>query len=52
MSCKEYNNFQDSKFIVMISDFKIFPNYAFEIAENWHNVGLTVILRILQLKYS
>ena len=36
----------------MISDFKIFPNYAFEIAENWHNVDLTVILRILQLKHS
>ena len=36
----------------MISDFKIFPNNAFDMAENWYNVGLTVILHISQLKYS
>ena len=36
----------------MIRDFKIFPNNAFDMAENWYNVGLTVILCILQLKYS
>ena len=51
-ACKQYNNFQDSKFLIMIIDFKIFPNNPFEVVENWYNVGLRVILRILQLKYS
>ena len=36
--CKEYSNLQDSKSILLISDFKIFPNYAFETARFWCTV--------------
>ena len=48
---EEYNNFQDSKSVFMISDFKI-PSNAFHASEFWWILDLTVILRSLQKKNS
>ena len=44
--CDENNNFQDSKLMFKISNFKI-PNNAFHAAEFWCIVGLTVIFTFI-----
>ena len=49
--CEKDNNFQDSKLIFVISDFKIFPLMLFETAEFWCIVGLTAILGLLKRKF-
>ena len=45
--CDEYNNFQDSKFIYMISDFKIFPIMLLRHLI-WYTVTLTAILDAIE----